>query len=203
MSQTKPVITISRQAGSRGREAGRALAALLSLPYYDYEILEQAARASGLPVELFLQAEGSAVRIQARSPDTPPPELEQLYQAQADMIRTLAGQGPAVLVGRCADTALRGHPNVVNVYLHASLERRIRNTMEKKGVCYAAAERYIRQVDQGRSAYHSFFSHHAWEDTTAYDLCVCTDHLTPEETAQTIAAYISLAGRQATDRSGG
>lgn len=195
MNGTIPIITISRQSGSRGREAGKLLAKELGIPYYDYEILDRAAKASGLAPELFEQAESSAAkmldRLEQGLPAVDTPINTTLFAAQSKIIRELAGQGPAVIVGRCADTILEDLPNVVNVYIYASQACRVRNTMQKKGVSEKMALRFIQSVDRGRSAYHNFFSPHQWGDMSAYDLCICTDHMTPEETAQTIAAFLS------------
>ena len=196
MSGTLPIITISRQSGSRGREAGKLLAKQLGIPYYDYEILDRAAKESGLAPELFERAESSAAamldRLEQGLPATDISMNTELFEVQSKIIRALAEQGPSVMVGRCADTVLQDFPNVVNIYIYASEARRIQNTMEKKGIGEKMAARFIRSVDRGRSAYHNFFSQHSWGDMSAYDLCICTDSLTPEETAQTIAAFLSL-----------
>lgn len=203
MSSPLPIITISRQSGSRGREAGKLLAKQLGIPYYDYEILDRAAKESGLAPELFERAESAAAamldRLEKGLPATDTPINVKIFQAQSEIIRSLAQKGPAVIVGRCADSVLQDVPNVVSVYIYASEARRIQNTMQKKGISDKMAARFIREVDKGRSAYHNFFSQHAWDDMKAYDLCVCTDKLTPEETAQTIAAFVSLTAPKQVD----
>lgn len=189
-----PVITISRQSGSRGREAGKLLAEQLGIPCYDYQILTQAAKESGLPPELFEGAENSAATLlerlaQGQTAESTP-QSAQVFEAQAAIIRKLAAEGPAVFVGRCADSVLKDMPNVVNVYTYASMERRVANTVQKKAVNEKIAALYIRQVDEGRSAYHKLFGAHPWGEMSAYDLCICTDHLTPQETADAIAAFV-------------
>lgn len=195
MSGTLPVITISRQSGSRGREAGKLLANQMDIPYYDYEILDRAAKESGLAPELFEKAETSAAamldRLEQGLPATDISINTELFQVQSDIIRSLAKEGPCVIIGRCADTALAGFPNVVNIYIYASEECRVRNTMQKKGISEKMARLFIHSVDRGRCAYHNFFSPHSWGDMSSYDLCICTDSLTPEETAQAIASFLS------------
>ena len=47
-----PVITISRQYGSGGREVGQLLAKRLGIPYYDNELITLAAQESGFSPEL-------------------------------------------------------------------------------------------------------------------------------------------------------
>ena len=47
------VITIARQYGSGGRAIGRALAESLRIPFYDKELLNIAAKESGVSPEIF------------------------------------------------------------------------------------------------------------------------------------------------------
>lgn len=193
-----PIVTISRQSGSQGREAGRLLAQELGIPYYDYEILSRAAKESGLSPALFEQAERSAAMLLDRLAEGLPaqntPINVEVFQAQSKIIRHMAEEGPCVIIGRCADSVLRDFPNVVNVYIYASEERRVANTVRKRKVSKKMAALFVRQIDRGRAAYHSFFSNHAWGDMSAYDLCICTDRLTPAETAGVIRGYLSAKG---------
>ena len=47
----KLIITISRQYGSGGRQIGQQLAKELNIPFYDKEIIDMAAKESGLAVD--------------------------------------------------------------------------------------------------------------------------------------------------------
>ena len=49
----KTIITIGRQYGSAGHSIGKILADDLGIKYYDKELLERAAKDSGLCQELF------------------------------------------------------------------------------------------------------------------------------------------------------
>ena len=49
----KTIITISREFGSGCREIGKKLAEQLNVPFYDKELIEIAAKESGLDKELF------------------------------------------------------------------------------------------------------------------------------------------------------
>ena len=51
--KTNTIITIGRQYGSAGRQIGRVLAEELGIKCYDKELLERAAKESGLCEELF------------------------------------------------------------------------------------------------------------------------------------------------------
>ena len=52
-----PIITISREFGSGGRESGQIVAQKLNIPYYDNALITIAAKKSGFVEELFEQAD--------------------------------------------------------------------------------------------------------------------------------------------------
>ena len=49
----KKIITISREFGSGGRSIGREVAQKLGIPFYDKELLQEAAKKSGLCEQIF------------------------------------------------------------------------------------------------------------------------------------------------------
>ena len=49
----KTIITIGRQFGSGGKEIGIRVAKELGIPFYDKELLQEAARKSGLCEKIF------------------------------------------------------------------------------------------------------------------------------------------------------
>jgi len=53
----KYVINIGRQLGSGGREIGKKLAKELAIAYYDKELIQEAAKESGLCEEVFEKAD--------------------------------------------------------------------------------------------------------------------------------------------------
>ena len=112
------VITVGRQYGSGGREIGTALANKLGIVYYDDLLLKKAAEESGLCEELFHSFDErpkSFLYSIAMDPYsftmhhvTPKGSIEQqVYLATYDTIKKLADKGPCVLIGRCADYALK------------------------------------------------------------------------------------------------
>ena len=54
---TNMIITIGRQFGSGGREIGKKLAERMGVPFYDKELLTEAAKQSGISKELFEQSD--------------------------------------------------------------------------------------------------------------------------------------------------
>ena len=96
------VITISRQFGSGGREFGIKLAAALGLPCYDKELISMAAEDSNLSEEFMRHHEESAPGLLSRTLYSyyQMPMTDQIYIAQANLIKRLAQEGPCVIIGR-------------------------------------------------------------------------------------------------------
>ena len=133
--KTNRVITLARQLGSGGREIGKLLAERLEIPFYDKELLAEAAKQSGLSQTAFEEADekptnsflyslsvGSHMMAGAYTDYSQFLSNDQLFLKQAEAIRRIAGEGPCVIVGRCADYVLRENPRLTSVYVHADYE---------------------------------------------------------------------------------
>ena len=189
-----PVITISRLFGSGGHSIAYALAERLDLPFYDKEIVLAAAEQSGYSEEYVAnqgEHRSSGERLLnrfllANAPGYKDPQ-EALFAIQRRIILDLSAQ-PCVIVGRCADYVLRDDPNValVNLFVHAPMDARIRRESARTNTTPAEAEKRIRQVDKERAAYYNFFSSKRWGDAQAYDLCVNTDGLEISDVVQLV-----------------
>ena len=126
------IITIGRQYGSGGREIGRKLALRLGIPFYDRELISRAAKKSGFSEDLFEQLDKRATNSLLYSLTmfgstglNGMSLTDQLFLAQANIIREIADSGPAVLVGRCADHVLREYDNRFDFFITGSLDDRL------------------------------------------------------------------------------
>jgi len=134
----KTIITIGRQYGSAGHSIGKILADGLGIKYYDKELLERAAKDSGLCQELFenhdekptnsflysLVMDSYAFGYGSTMMDMP--LNQKVFLAQFDAIKKISQDGPCVIVGRCADYALEENPNVLSIFIKADMQDRIR-----------------------------------------------------------------------------
>lgn len=169
------VITIGRENGSGGRQLGSELAAALGVKCYDSELINETAKASGFATSfvetheeqrpgsfLYSLVTGGGVIADEQ------PFPVQIFQAQSEVIRTIAARESCVIVGRCADYVLRDDPNavLVNLFVHAPMAARIRRESARTNTTPAEAEKRIRQVDKERAAYYNFFSSKRWGDAT-------------------------------------
>lgn len=90
------------------------------------------------------------------------PLQQQLYVFQQQTIQELAGKGPCVFVGRCADYALRDRENVINCFIHAPMDSRIACTCKRESVSPEEAKAIIQRTDKARSDYSKHFTGWNW-----------------------------------------
>lgn len=179
------VITIGRQFGSGGREFGRLLAQELGISYYDKELLIEAARKAGMSSEFFERNDErtpsflSAVPWLAHS--VKPSALfvgnyvtdDSLYRPMSEIIAELASRGPCVIVGRTADYVLRDHPNVLNIFIHASEDECVNRIMRRGDVeNRRKALDKLRRTNKLRAAFYNFYTDKNWGKADSYDISI-------------------------------
>ena len=193
-----PMITISREYGSNGHKIGELLAQRLGLPFYDKDIIAIASKETRFAEEAFEKAEktattslGYALSNRSNRSLYGMPWNDQLFMVQSSVIRTLADQGPAIFVGRCADYVLSGYKASIDIFLQASEEARVRTIMERERVSKREAENSIRRYDKSRATYYNYYTDRKWGDIQNYDIALNVSHLTPEEAADLLATFIN------------
>ncbi len=199
------VITVGRQYGSGGREIGTKLAERLNITYYDDLLLKKAAEESGLCEELFRSFDERpksflySIALDpysfSMSNITSRGSIEQqVYLATYETIKKVADQGPCVLIGRCADYALKDRTDVLNVFITAPLPNRIKRVAMRNGISEDEAKERIRKCDKDRAAYYNFYSSKEWGDAKSYNLCIDSSMLGIEGTVDLLEALLRLKG---------
>ena len=203
------IITVGRQYGSGGRYVAKLLAEELDIPFYDKELLVEASKDSGICKEvlenydeknsrglLFSLMSGVQTRGDAGTMYMDMPLNHKIFLAQFDTIRRLADQGSCVIVGRCADYVLRDHPNVLNVFIKASQEDRIRRIVTYYGADPLKAEEILKKADKQRASYYNYYATGTWGDVNNYDLCVDTGTLGISGSVELIRKCIRIRERK-------
>lgn len=199
------VITVGRQYGSGGREIGTMLAEKLGIAYYDDMLLKEAAKESGLCEDLFRSFDErpkSFLYSVAMDPYSfsmnhvmPKGSIEQqVYLATYDTIKKLADKGPCVLIGRCADYALKDRDDVINLFITAPLENRIERVARRNGITRDEAKERIKRTDKSRASYYNYYSSKDWGDAKSYDLCIDSSLLGIESTVELLEKLVTLKG---------
>ncbi len=197
----KVIITIGRQFGSGGREVGRKLAEALEIDYYDKELLAIAAKKSGLSAQFLedydekptnsllysIVVGQSHMLMQGNGHVT----VEQMAtKAQREAVKSVAGKGSCVIVGRCADYILQEEPGLVRVFISADEQDRIRRVCERDNMTENKAADKIRRMDKARRSYYSFHADGDWGEASNYDLCINISRCGVDKAVETILQYL-------------
>lgn len=199
------IITIGRQFGSGGREIGIRLAKALNVPFYDKELLRKAAEKSGLCEKIFENFDERpksllySIAMDSYLFSLPgagaSDSLEQkVYLATYDAIRHVADEGPCVLIGRCADYALKDRDDVINVFVTAPIENRIKRVAARNGITENEAKDRIKKTDKSRASYYNYYSAKDWGDAKSYDLCIDSSLLGIDGTVELLKELIRIKG---------
>ena len=168
---TLPIITVSRQYGSAGRDVARKVAQSLQIPYYDKELIAMTAKKTGFSEEFVRKEEMKRSSVLSNSLFSLSQMMDvQVFLAQTEVIQQLAVQ-PCVIVGRCADYVQRDR-NLLSVFINAPLADRI----ERVKSSYQRREKDIRalvlRTDKERKAYYDYYTDKNWGDSGSYDLTI-------------------------------
>ena len=196
------IITIGRQFGSGGKCVAEVLGRKLGIPVYDQELIMKAAQESGFSSEFFEQSDEkrrffslSSIFATAYSSETENYMSDKgLFRIQCETIRNIAGQGSAVIVGRCSDYVLRDMENKLDVFLTSPLEKRAARVAERQGIDYAKALETVEREDRNREEYYNYYTFGNWGVASNYDLCIDSDKLGDEGTADMIIEFARRAG---------
>jgi len=201
----KTIITIGRQFGSGGREIGLKLAKELGIKCYDKELLDRAAKDSGLCHELFENHDEKPTNSflyslvmdtysmgYSSSAFADMPINHKVFLAQFNAIKDIADEGACVLVGRCADYALADYKNCISVYISGNMNAKICRIASKYDLTNAKAKDMIQKADKKRSSYYNYYTSKKWGEASSYDLCVNSSVGGIDGTVQLIKEFVAL-----------
>lgn len=199
------VITIGRQFGSGGREIGEILAKHFDIPYYDKELIIRVAKDSGFCQEIIESNDERPTSsfLYNLVMDTysfgynsssfiDMPISHKIFLAQFDTIKSIADEGPCVIVGRCADYALAERDNVLKVFISANEECRIRRIKERHPeiTSDSKARDMMIKKDKQRQSYYNYYASGKWGHSSTYDISVNSSVLGLEGTAKLLTQFI-------------
>jgi cytidylate kinase len=208
-------ITIARQLGSGGFYLAQRLAHRLGFAYLDHQILEQAARELDMSDSELARREERTQSFWTNLLETfatgcpediqsPPPlrliSDEELIAAEHKVLLRLAASGSCVIVGRCAFHCLKGRARLVNIFVHAEHDYRIRRVIEVyRAPGPEVAEEMIRRTDNDRRRYVQKVCGVSWYDARNYHLSVDISRVGFETAEEMIVAMTKRLMEQNTD----
>ncbi len=178
-------VTIGRQFGSGGREIGIALSEKLGIKCFDKEIIKRASEENGISEKMFEQADEKPINSFLYSivthgfPTYTMPinadnifSNDKIFSMQANTIKKISEEMPAVFIGRCANDILRKNDKLVSVFIYANMEDKIKRISEKYNISEKESAEMIRRIDKSRSSYYEFYANQKWGDLNNYMLCI-------------------------------
>ena len=115
---------------------------------------------------------------------------ESLFQFQSDAIKKVAEGGGCVFVGRCADYVLRDYQNVVNIFITANMEDRIKMVQERDQCDEETAKKIISHKESARASYYNYYTGKKWGHSENYHLCINSSILGIDGTVDFIKQFI-------------
>ncbi len=184
----RPVITISRQAGSGGSEIARLLANELKMDLVGGQIINKVAASAKMSAKVVSSLDEKAVSrlddfinsmFESRhlSPDV-------YFKHLTEVIMTIGEHGNSVIMGRGAQFILQPD-KIFRVRIIAPRETRIKRVMSR-GLTRGEAEKYIDNKDSNRAGFIQKYFHEDTADPTNYDMVVNTEKLGIEGSVEAI-----------------
>ena len=199
-------VTIEREYASGGAQVGRLVGQALGMPVYGREILEMAAQEGGTTPEYMEHLEETdtnsllySLVAMAKTTQGQLPQIsqtDQLNLLESQIIQRLAQEGPCVLVGRCAGLVLRERQDVLQVFVHADRETRLRRAQEEYGVSPDKAPAVLHRYDHRRSNFYHANTGRSWSRREGYHLVLDSGLLGVELCARIVEGAVR-ASREA------
>ncbi len=177
------VITVSRQRGSAGDYVASLVASMLSYKLISKQsiIIEAQKRQLIDPGTAHELGEGKPPLLERFVKDR-----SRLVYAMRSILRELAIEGNAVIVGRGGHMELKDRIDLFNVRIIADSETRIARIMKEDGTERVQAIKRLKQSDKDRSEYVKHFFLVDWSDPELYDIVINTSRISPDVAARLI-----------------
>ena len=173
------IITINREFASCGSEIAQQVAKTLHIHYVDKFLITEAAQKSGVQVD---RVEATDEQLASRF-EYSQAEAAHYYATASSALPTIehiAEQGPCVIVGRCANHVLRERDDVLDIFVHASRDVRVHETMKMFSLGEKEAVRLLKRTDKARKAYYKNYTGMDWNDPNSYHMVLNSDLLPVE-----------------------
>ncbi|MDD6763033.1 MAG: cytidylate kinase-like family protein [Clostridiales bacterium] len=187
------IISVSREFGSGGYAVAEELAGRFKIGFYDHNILDLIAQKKSGNADTLKKFDevpksrlfSRTVRGFSNSPE------DVISEMQFDFMREKAEAGESfVIVGRCSEAVLKGHPGLVTVFILGDYDKKVERVCEKYHLSQSEAQSLIKTKDKKRKSYHNYHCDLHWGDSRGYDISINSSKLGVSGTADVIEAYI-------------
>ena len=188
----KVTITISREYGSGGRYIGQLVADKLGIKLYDKEFVEKLAVETGLSKEYIENNEQKRNALDTLNSGYyfGMNNSDELFIKESELIKEIASKESCVIIGRCADFILKDKKNVIKIFVYSSMEDKVKRATKFYGLDEKTANKEIKRINKLRSSHYKYYTEKEWRDNSNYDICINSDILGVEKSAELICNMI-------------
>lgn len=199
-----PIVTITRQFGSGGSEVAERVANALEWPLYDNALIDEVASRLGMTVaevssreeRLPSLVERLASAISLSAPEimpsvgdaAMPPTEERIVEVTQRVIEEAVTAGPAVLVGRGAQSMLAARSDALHVFCYAPFEALVAYAVTNLGLPPDEARKHVQATNGRREQFIRRHWSRDWSDPSNYHLCVNTGWLGLDGAAELVTS---------------
>lgn len=202
------IVTISRQAASRGEQVAQEVAQRLGVPLVDAETVHRASARIDLARENLADQQRAerlgqrlaqlAIMLASDPPEdsawilSPVPTMDDPgYRRTVEtMIRSLGESGDVVIAGFPAQVLLAKATPAVHVLIVAPLALRVQRMVLREDLPFRTAERVLRDADRDRSDFYRRNYNATWDEPTLYDCVVNSARLGVDQSASVILSAV-------------
>ena len=121
-------VAIEREFGSGGRDIGIRIAKEAQIPYYDGQLLIEAAKGYGIEIAALKEFDENKVgsflyniaMMAGYNQYENMAKINEIFYGMKETIKNLHAEGPAVFIGRCSTEILKSCEDVVTVFVRCS-----------------------------------------------------------------------------------
>ena len=185
--KNKIIITIAREYGSGGRYVGRLVAQKLGIKFYDKDIMVKLAEETGLSLDYIESNEQKRDNVANISSNIAGlTTQDNLYLEESKLIKSLSSSS-CVIIGRCADDILKDEKNILKVFIYSDMDDKIKRVTTHYNIDKKNALKEIKRINKLRSNHYKHYTGKNWGMPDNYDLCINSDLLGVEKTAEIIS----------------
>lgn len=186
------IITVSREYGSGGRYVGQLVAEKLGIKFYDKDIIKRVAEETGLEEEYIESNEQKREALAALNNGYyfGLNNADELFIKESELIKQIAEKESCVIIGRCSDFILKDKKNIIKVFIYSNMKDKIKRATEIYGLEKTKAEKEIKRIDKLRANHYKYYTEKEWDNHANYDICINSDTLGVEKSAQLICEMV-------------
>jgi cytidylate kinase len=179
------VICMSRELAANGEETARELAKIGAYRFVERSDIEAELAKHNLSTQNLLQYDEKKPGFWAALSENRDLYVHYLQES----ICNEAARGGCIILGRGASAVLQDVPGVISVRIVASREARLERLAARAACDGRSAEQQLKQSDNNRQGFHTYFFDMDWQDPAQYHLTLNTDKMSASQAAQTIEEY--------------